>query len=97
VTTAGLVLAMSGTSSAADPHQHCLLTPEGYVPIATGVSEQAAHDHTLETFHSYAHRGEPGQQLTISHRSGWNLPGDAVTPGQAEPVVPRLAYRSARD
>jgi hypothetical protein len=67
-----------GTASGAvAPHQHCLLTPEGYIPIATGVSE-APHDPTLETFHSRVHRGVPGEQLTIM----------AVPVGGTCPVAP---------
>jgi hypothetical protein len=49
--------------------KHCLYTPspEGYVLIAQGVSEEAydAESGALELFHKYVHRGEPSEQLTI--------------------------------
>jgi hypothetical protein len=32
------------------PHKHCLLTPDGWVLIAKGVSEEAPNDPALENF-----------------------------------------------
>jgi hypothetical protein len=63
--TAGLMFATSAPASAVTDHQHCTLTPDGWVRIATGVSEVAPEEPALETVHEYVHRGEPGQQLTI--------------------------------
>jgi len=62
----GLMSATS-VSAAADvpPHKHCLLTPDGWVPIARGVSEEAPNDPALENFHYKVHLGEPGQHVTI--------------------------------
>jgi hypothetical protein len=46
------VLATSAPAAAeVAPHKHCLLTPDGWVPIAGGVSEEAPNDPTLENFH----------------------------------------------
>jgi len=64
--TWGLVFATSA-SAAADvaPHKHCLLTPDGWVLIAKGVSEKAPNDPALENFHYEVHLGEPGKHVTI--------------------------------
>jgi hypothetical protein len=62
---AALVLANTGTAMAVPPHQHCLLTPSGYVPIATGVSEEAPHDTAFHSVHFNVHLGVPGDHLTI--------------------------------
>ena len=65
VTTAGLAFATSTPAAAVTDHEHCLLTPEGYVVVARGVSEVAPEEPALEKFHEYVHFGEPGEQLTI--------------------------------
>jgi hypothetical protein len=59
------MFATSAPASAVTDHQHCLLTPDGWVRIATGVSEVAPEEPALERFHDYVHRGEPGEQFTI--------------------------------
>jgi hypothetical protein len=61
VAATGLLLATS-TSAAADvaPHRHCLLTPDGWVLIAEGVSNYAPNDPALENFHYEVHLGVPG-------------------------------------
>jgi hypothetical protein len=68
VATAGLMFVPSAPANAVS-HKHCLYTPspEGYVLIAQGVSEEAydAESGALELFHKYVHRGEPSEQLTI--------------------------------
>jgi hypothetical protein len=69
VAASGLVFA-TGTPAAAHvaPHKHCLLTPDGWVPIAEGVSESAPNL-ALEKFHVYVHTGVPGsggEPLTIA-------------------------------
>ena len=60
VAASGLVFA-TGTPAAADvaPHKHCLLTPNGWVLIAEGVSEEAPNL-ALEQFHVNVHTGVPG-------------------------------------
>jgi hypothetical protein len=63
--TAGLVFATAGTAGAVPPHQHCLLTPSGFVPIGTGVSEEAPHDTAFHNLHFEVHLGQPGDELTI--------------------------------
>ena len=62
----GLMFATS-VPAAADvaPHKHCLLTPDGWVLIAKGVSEEAPNDPALKNFHYEVHLGEPGQHVTI--------------------------------
>jgi hypothetical protein len=66
VTTAGLAFATSAPAAAqVTDHQHCLLTPDGWVRIATGVSEVAPEEPALENFHEHVHLGEPGEHLTI--------------------------------
>jgi hypothetical protein len=62
---AGLVFAMAGSASAVPVHQHCLLTESGFVPIGTGVSEEAPHDTAFHNLHFNVHLGEPGEQVTI--------------------------------
>jgi len=62
VAASGLVFA-TGAPAAADevrPHRHCLWTPEGWVPIAWGLSEYAPNDPALVNFHYEVHLGEPG-------------------------------------
>jgi hypothetical protein len=48
-------------------HKHCLYTPspQGYVLIAQGVSEEAPHEPALHNFHDRVHLGEPGQHIRI--------------------------------
>jgi hypothetical protein len=61
---AGLVFGMSGQAGAdviVAQHKHCLLTPNGWVLIAEGVSEEAYLQQApaLDKFHADVHRGEP--------------------------------------
>ena len=66
VAAAGLVFGTTAPAAAVPPHKHCLLTPEGWVLIAEGVSEEAPHDPALESFHVRVHAGVPGgEPLTI--------------------------------
>ena len=64
VAAAGLMLAGSAPAAAHEglrQHWHCLWTPEGWVPIASGVSERAAEDDlALHKFHDEVHTGVPG-------------------------------------
>jgi hypothetical protein len=64
VAAAGLMFATSAPAEAVTDHEHCLLTPDGYVVIAAGISEVTTAP-ALEMFHEYVHTGEPGEQLTI--------------------------------
>ena len=67
VVAAGLFVSMSGPAAAdvivgvQPPHRHCLLTPNGWVPIAGGVSVEADEQDApaLDQFHGNVHRGEP--------------------------------------
>jgi hypothetical protein len=65
--TAGLFFATSAPAEAVGDHTHCLYTPspQGYVLIAKGVSEEAPHEPTLHNFHERVHLGEPGQHVEI--------------------------------
>jgi len=64
--TAGLIsVTMSAPAAAVTDHEHCLLTPDGWIVVAKGVSEVAPEDPALEKFHEYVHTGEPGEHLTI--------------------------------
>lgn len=78
---AGLLLASGGPASAVPTHQHCLLTPEGYVPIGAGVTEVAdqrgQHDTAFHNLHFKVHTGTAGEQVTII----------AVPPGAPCPAV----------
>ena len=68
VATAGLVFATSGPAAAdvvVNPHKHCVLTPDGWVLIAEGLSENAPVYPALREFHLDVHSGEPSQHLTI--------------------------------
>ena len=69
VAAAGLIFGTSAPAAAdVPPHKHCLLTPEGWVLIAQGVSEEAPNDPALEQFHNEVHLGVPGsggEPLTI--------------------------------
>ena len=67
VAAAGLVVGSSAVAAAdVAPHKHCLLTPDGWVLLAEGVSEKAPNDPALEKFHSRVHLGVPGgEPLTI--------------------------------
>ena len=63
---AGLFVSMTGPAAAdviedVAPHKHCLLTPNGWVPIAGGVSVEADEQDApaLDQFHGEVHRGEP--------------------------------------
>jgi hypothetical protein len=66
VVAAGLFVSMSGPAAAdvivgVAPHKHCLLTPNGWVPIAGGVSVEADEQDApaLDQFHGKVHRGKP--------------------------------------
>ena len=64
VVAAGLFVSMSGPASAdviVGQHKHCLLTPNGWVLIAGGVSEEAYLQEApaLDRFHDKVHRGKP--------------------------------------
>jgi hypothetical protein len=79
VTAAGLAFATSTPAVAVTDHEHCLLTPEGYVVVAKGVSEVAPEEPALEKFHEYVHFGEPGEQLTIVRIPvGWGMPSRPI-------------------
>lgn len=67
VAAAGLVFVTSAPAAAdVAPHKHCLLTPQGWVLIAEGVSDKAPNDPALENFHTRVHFGVPGgEPLTI--------------------------------
>lgn len=73
VAASGLAFA-TGAPAAADvaPHQHCLLTPDGYVPIAGGVSNEAPNL-ALEQFHVEVHTGVPGYGVDGVPRTGDEL------------------------
>jgi hypothetical protein len=62
IAVSGLIFAGSAPAAAHEvpQHWHCLWTPEGWVPIASGVSEQAPNDPALHQFHSEVHAGVPG-------------------------------------
>jgi hypothetical protein len=64
VVAAGLFVSMSGPASAdviVGQHKHCLLTPNGWVPIAGGVSVEAygREAPALDQFHDNVHTGKP--------------------------------------
>ena len=67
VAAAGLVFATTAPAAAhVSPHKHCLVTPDGWVIIAEGVSEEAPNDPALENLHYKVHLGVPGgEPLTI--------------------------------
>jgi hypothetical protein len=84
---AGLIFATSGPAAAdhISPHAHCLLTPDGYVPIASGLSENAPLDPALDQFHDHVHRGEPGEQQMIrAIPVGADCPPDPSEPAASE-------------
>jgi hypothetical protein len=66
---AGLFVSMTGPAAAdviedvphVSQHKHCLLTPNGWVPIAGGVSVKADEQDApaLDQFHGKVHRGKP--------------------------------------
>ncbi len=61
VAAAGLVFGTTAPAAAdVTPHKHCLLTPEGWVLIAEGVTDEAPNDPALESFHYKVHIGVPG-------------------------------------
>ena len=64
VAAAGLMFATSAPAAAVTDHEHCLLTPDGWVKIAAGISEVTTAP-ALEEFHEYVHTGEPAEQLTF--------------------------------
>jgi len=64
VAAAGLIFATSAPAAAVPDHEHCLLTPDGWVVIAAGISEVTTAP-ALEMFHEYVHTGEPDKQLTF--------------------------------
>jgi hypothetical protein len=66
VVAAGLFVSMSGPAAAdvivgVGQHKHCLLTPNGWVPIAGGVSVEAYEQDApaLDQFHGKVHTGTP--------------------------------------
>jgi hypothetical protein len=67
VATACLFFASSAPAEAVGDHKHCLYTPspQGYVLIAQGVSEEAPHEPALHNFHDRVHIGKPGQHVKI--------------------------------
>jgi hypothetical protein len=64
VAAAGLMFATSAPAAAVPDHEHCLLTPDGWVVIAAGISEVTTAP-ALEMFHEYVHTGEPDKRLTF--------------------------------
>jgi len=62
VAAAGLMFAGSAPAAAHElpQHWHCLWTPEGWVPIASGLSDHAPNDPALHKFHEKVHTGVPG-------------------------------------
>jgi hypothetical protein len=83
--TAGLIFATGAPASAVTDHEHCLLTPNGYVVVAKGVSEVAPEEPALDKFHKYVHSGEPGEQLTIVRIPvGGECPADPTDAAAAE-------------
>lgn len=50
---------VGGTAVAVPPHRHCMLTPQGYVELASGVVEKAPHSPAFHEFHSHVHVGNP--------------------------------------
>ena len=66
VATAGLIFGTSVQAAAVGQHEHCLLTPDGWVIIAEGVSEVAwDQGPALDMFHEWVHKGQPADELTI--------------------------------
>jgi hypothetical protein len=68
VAASGLMFATSAPAAAHDEvrqHWHCLWTPEGWVPIAWGLSDHAPNHPALVNFHEHVHRGPGMEQLTI--------------------------------
>ena len=61
----GLLFASGGTAMAVPTHQHCMLTPSGYVPIGAGVTGNDQHDTAFHNLHFKVHLGKPGEQHTI--------------------------------
>jgi hypothetical protein len=64
VAAAGLFVSMTGPAAAdvsVSQHKHCLLTPNGWVLIAEGVSDEAYLQDApaLDEFHAEVHRGTP--------------------------------------
>jgi hypothetical protein len=64
IAVSGLMFAGSAPAAAHEgkvlQHWHCLWTPEGWVPLAEGVSEQAPNEPALHQFHDQVHTGVPG-------------------------------------
>ena len=70
VAASGLMFA--GTAPAAatvTPHKHCLLTPDGWVLLAEGVTDEAPNL-ALEEFHVDVHTGVPGFGLDAAPKTG---------------------------
>jgi hypothetical protein len=68
VAASGLMFATSAPAAAHDEvrqHWHCLWTPEGWVPIAWGLSDHAPNHPALVNFHEHVHWGPGMEQLTI--------------------------------
>ena len=70
VAASGLMFAGS-VPAAADvaPHKHCVLTPDGWVLIAEGVTDEAPNL-ALEKFHVEVHTGVPGWGLDAAPNTG---------------------------
>jgi hypothetical protein len=59
LTASGLMFATAAPAAAdVAPHKHCLLTPDGYVLLAEGVTDEAPNL-ALEKFHVEVHTGVP--------------------------------------
>jgi hypothetical protein len=79
VAASGLVFATAAPAAAhVAPHRHCLYTPNGWVPIAGGVSDKAPNL-ALEKFHVHVHTsvgvgadGVPGTSDDTIRRIGTN-------------------------
>ena len=70
VAAPGLVFTGSAPAMAdVAPHKHCLLTPDGWVLFAEGVTDEAPNL-ALEKLHVYVHTGLPGYGEDGVPRSG---------------------------
>ena len=71
VAASGLMFAGSAPAAAdvVTPHKHCLLTPDGYVLIAEGVTDEGPNL-ALEKFHVEVHTGVPGWGLDAAPKTG---------------------------
>jgi len=71
VAASGLMFAGSAPAAAdvVAPHKHCLLTPNGWVLIAEGVTDEAPNLALVE-FHYDVHTGVPGWGLDAAPNTG---------------------------